>query len=460
MKPRDQLSEILYQHETPSPLYPESPSEQALVVVRRQEFQEVLHYRLTQALYQNRSIPEILFPHVASKLPTFDRYIDAEVFADEEAIEIGRFIRPHLSSDTAPSEEVQSVIDKLLASGELKPSSHEEVDREEKWRRHLLMFAHTFRKGEYKRTEEIAKELSVATKGEDGEKLGSHFRSILTPLIESTLEPLLHQKKYTDLLEILYIATLCTFIPPAEFAQFTQMITRYPEVRGEIGTGLLRKLSLRTYDEAWDGLRSYGIPEKFLRECVHPHIGDYILASCKGKDGVDSKKLLESIEKLLSRSLLSEEWIYESVLLTLLQYVGDSVIGKAGWVSIFSDMKKYVHERNMFTTDEFEHHPLIRERTKKYLIEVFDYGHDPKGLAEAMDEVIDARIFTRKEMGESPELLTVADGYFEQYCGDELYERKKFDVMAGVYIAMGIGDLTRYRNLPAVKRGREAVEGE
>ncbi len=404
MKEEKSLSEVLSGQEQSSPLYCEKPSPQARAVVRRPEFQEALHYRLTQALYANRNIPEILFPGIPGKVPTFDEYINAQVLADEEAVEIDRFIRQALSSDTAPSEEVQAVLDKLLASGELKPSSHIEIDREEKWRRSLMTLVTAFQKGEYVRAEEIAKELSVATQGEDGEILAYHFRGILTPIITSTLEPLLVKKKYDDLLETLHMASLCTFIPSAECAPFAHMITRYPEVRSIIGTGLLRKVSSEKYDEIWDGLRSYGIPEAFLRECIYPHIGDYILANSAGKDGADVKKTLEIIEKLKSRKLLSEKWIHESVLLTLLHYIADSIIGTEGWVKKFSDMKKHVHERSMFTTKEFEHHPVVREGVKKYLLKSFDSGNSPYGLGIAMDEVIGVGIYSGPEMRDLPEL--------------------------------------------------------
>ncbi|MEK7122375.1 MAG: hypothetical protein AAB855_00805, partial [Patescibacteria group bacterium] len=317
-------------------LYPENehPSEKAREVARSPEFREAIENRVNEALYANRALPSILFPKfpgrmgseiftalkknvpekVASKLPdvvpTFDHSINADTFAYEEAIEIDRYARGELFERGIQSPSDQNVadeIDRLLEDGTLRPAEQIQIEREEKWRRPLIAFAESLKRGSFTEAEALAPVLSKAAQGDDSKMVADYFRTIIVPLLDSAYNQLSVDEKYPDVLELLHLASLCTFIPKEQYALQAQLILKHPEARKALGAGFLRIIEDPRYESLFAMWKEYSIPEWTIIQSIHARVDDFIESRLVKNNRVDIDEAEKALTILKERGILSEE---------------------------------------------------------------------------------------------------------------------------------------------------------
>lgn len=461
---REVPKETIDEQVRPSPLYPEQPSEQARVVASRPEFQKAILYRLRQAMYGNRGIPKVLISMLPVKLPAFEQYINIEVFTEEEAIEIDRFIRAHLQQINPSPEDVRDAIYETLESGKLRPAPDDQIDREEKWRRHLLAFATALQQVDLIRVAEIARNLSVVVKGADSEMVVDHLRNIVIPLLDSALRIMLMQEKkdFANFFSTIHIAELCTFIEPKHFSGIAGFALQDPEAKNVLGHEFLNSITSPWYDERLHEWETMGFSEGDIRALIRPAIPEYFIARQKimGAAFMFSGEL----DVLLKRKLITEEECQETKRSHVVQGIVGSIGKKGDWVKLFIDSEKSSEQKGIFSPGELRANPAIRAAAQTYLEKSFVGGSDPAHLAKAIDEVVLAKIMTREEISALPTLLSMAALFLEKifienlFFDDPKHQEKIYIGTVQKYVEAGLGTRTYFDNVPAIKIAREEAE--
>ncbi|MDP2630669.1 MAG: hypothetical protein Q8P56_04635 [Candidatus Uhrbacteria bacterium] len=479
MKKRESASEIVAEQEYPSPLYPERPSEQARAVVLRQEFQTAIHDRLTQALYgDQRSLPDVVLSSAPGKPLKLDRYINAEVLAEEEAIEIDRFVRYYVQSSNPSPDTIKETINATLASGALRPATHEQIEREEKWRRHLLAFAAAFRQRDFKHAEEIVKELSIESKKEDGEMVADQFRGIIAPLIDSALDTCLIEMKYQNIQETFYLASLCDFIPKEHFTQKVQLAVKNLDARKEFGCELLRDIDTPRYNLLIEMWNAYGVTEDAITKIVRAGTDSYIKNRSFKNGQVDMKKFEEALDILKGHGVFSEQDYRKQYLELLVGLTKNEMLNhtKSGneVEKIFLDFQKEAVQKGLCKAKDFAHNPVLRKAAEVMLVNSFVGGQYVRGrllgvgqqsissLLTTASRIAKLGIMGYNEALNCEPILKLATENLVKIFSDNGASpkiRESIYIQAVTsYLNAGIGTRRDFDNIPEVKKARNAIE--
>jgi|GEM_PF-3947603 len=476
-----------------SELFPESPSAEAIAIVSKKEWQDSIANRVNEALYGQRNTIETLVPLQLSKRPPLrDEYINADVFAHEEAVKIDREADWIVRQGEAASKE--EAFEHLRDQGRLNPPSLPQIEIEESHRRDLYALLESLIKKDFVSAKSILKgmvgqsqEIDQSGRAKTGlkdlvgrvvvkeppreytdeqRKMGNVY---LDRTVRQFFFGLLNQyflnKDYHSIFGILNVIANTPFVSREQFAPTALIAIRPRAAQAALGKEFLAHLSDPNFDEFWREWVEWGVPPEKLRDIIRAQIDQYMEQKAVGSV-ITLSDLDDMLTKFKSRNIISEEEYVLSLVNEIVHALAEEIIGKnPDWVKIFEYDRKYLVEKKICTAEEFNKNPILRNATKEYIEKSFDHGSNPSKLRKAIDEVVLAGSMTRDEIHMMPSLLQVAADVLENIFSETVLasdakQREEIYIhTVKQYVeTAGLATRTYFDNLPAVKAARERNE--
>lgn len=364
-----------------SRLFPEPPSQRAMNIVSRPEWRAAIEYRVNESLYGVQQLSRILFPNVPRKLPSYEEDINAQIFAEEEALRIDRNIE-HLVD-----EEEKFFAEDAYANLELEgPPSHEQIHVEEVLRRYFLYIVSAIDNKQWSLAEDAFGRVTHIeeqfTQKTERECARGFFRDIFSYLLTRKLDECASRSDMTSSLHIIRLMNSAPYLPKNLHSDFVKSVSKKSELLTHFARIFLERLTLPTYNDLLRECETYGFDMDALRKEIRRKC-EHELCEVLRRNG--SQEFFRWFDFSLRQNIFSEEELssIQSLRTAVIDHARGLIGTSAQWVNDFMNFAKECQKVNLLSAEELRTHPVVRAAGKKYAIGSFVKGLEEEAIDQA-----------------------------------------------------------------------------
>lgn len=430
-----------------SRLFPETPSQHAVDIVSRPEWRAAIEYRVNEALYggigdaQNRVMDEILFPNFPRSLSTYEKDINAQIFAEEEAVRI----------DRTPAYD--------------KPPSHVQIEIEERLRRYFLEIVDHIEQKNWGHAELLlagyCKKLEATKNPEVQIVVMAYVNDIFSHLLPQKMREYAGCNDMVSALNVIRLMHRTPAIPTGLYSDFVKDVSRSSAMSIQLAKVFLPNLGSPAYADLWKECETYGFSMNTLNKDIRA-LCEIELCEVLKKNG--AREFFRWLDFAILQEVFTEEELSEiQSLRTATADHARSLIGKnEKWPKEFRDFLGECQKKHLCAPEDMSSSPVVRVAAEQYLVTSFSDGTTPDALLLAANMAHQAGIMARGEACALPKIRESAERFLERIFSenkrtdDPASQEKIYLNVVHKYVEAGIGTRTYFDNVPVIKAARNA----
>lgn len=431
-----------------SRLFPETPSHHAMDIVSRPEWRAAIEYRVNEALYggvrgvPNRTLGETLFPNFPRSFSAYEDDINAQIFAEEEAVRIDRA--------SAYSES---------------PPTQGQIEIEEGLRRYVLQTVDFIEEKNWASAERLlatyCKENEASKNSELRTVSAAYFNDVFFHLLPQKMREYANRNDMTSALHVIRLMHRMTAIPAGLYTNFVKDVSRSSTLRGQLAKVFLTHLGSPAYADLWKECETYGFSMNTLKKEIRTQCERELCEVLKKNGAHEFFRWLDFAVRL---DVFTEEELstIQSLRTAAAEHVRN-IIGKNDqWPKEFRDFLDECQKKHLCAFEDMSSSSVVRVAAEQYLVAAFIVGTDPDALLLAANAIHQAGIMTRSEACTLPRIRISAEQFLERIFSENVLtddptaREKIYLTVVKKYVEAGIGTRTYFDNVPAIKAARGA----